>query len=129
MLTHYSWISDDNPDGLVQDLQNSFNTNVVGPIQTINAFIPLLRNGAKKKVITISTGVADPDLINRIELAVAAPYAISKAGVTLVVAKYNALYKSQGILFMAISPGLVDTGALNPSKCAFLDTEMSAGSL
>ena len=119
MLIRLSLISDNDPDGLVRDLQNSFNVNVIGPIQTVNAFIPLLRNGIEKKVITISTGVADPDLINRLELAVSAPYAISKAGVNMAVAKFSALYKREGILFMAISPGLVDTGGLIPSKCTF----------
>ncbi|KAL9028868.1 MAG: hypothetical protein Q9196_002822 [Gyalolechia fulgens] len=100
----------DDPDTLAEDLTTSFTTNVIGVIQTINVFVPLLRKGTEKKVLTLSTGMADVDLINQVELDVAAPYSISKAAVNVAVAKYNALYKKDGILFMAISPGYVDTG-------------------
>ena len=89
---------------------------MVGVIKTVNAFIPLLLKGRAKKVFTLSTGVADIDLINQVDIAVAAPYSISKAALNMAIAKYSALYKSEGILFMAISPGLVDTGELVPSE-------------
>ncbi|KAL8888581.1 MAG: hypothetical protein Q9215_004003 [Flavoplaca cf. flavocitrina] len=100
----------DDPDTLAKDLTTSFTTNVVGVIQTINVFVPLLRKGTEKKVLTLSTGTADADMINQFELDVAAPYSISKVAVNVAVAKYNALYKKEGTLFMAISPGYVDTG-------------------
>ena len=89
---------------------------MVGVIKTVNTFIPLLLKGREKKVFTLSTGVADIDLINQVDLAVAAPYSISKAALNMAIAKYSALYKSEGLLFMAISPGLVDTGELVPSE-------------
>lgn len=85
-------------------------------INTVNTFIPLLRKGKAKKVFTLSTGLADVDLINQIDFVVAAPYSISKAAVNFATASYSALYKSEGILFMAISPGFVDTGAALPSE-------------
>ena len=89
---------------------------MVGVIKTVNTFVPLLLKGREKKVFTLSTGVADVDLINQVDIAVAAPYSISKAALNMAIAKYSALYKSEGILFMAISPGLVDTGKLVPSE-------------
>ncbi|KAK4696086.1 hypothetical protein P7C71_g1782, partial [Lecanoromycetidae sp. Uapishka_2] len=98
------------PEAQTKDLLESFNINVIGVINTISAFLPLLRKGTAKKVLTLSTGMADINMINDLELAVAAPYSISKAAVNVVVAKYNALYKSEGFLFMAVSPGYVDTG-------------------
>ena len=101
---------------MTEDLQISFDVNVVGVIKTVNAFIPLLLKGREKKVFTLSTGVADIDLINQVDIAVAAPYSISKAALNMAIAKYSALYKSEGVLFMAISPGLVDTGELVPSE-------------
>lgn len=60
--------------------------------------------------------MADIDLINQVDIAIAAPYSISKAAVNAAVAKYNALYKREGILFMAISPGFVDTGEVAPGE-------------
>ncbi|KAL8921385.1 MAG: hypothetical protein Q9172_004049 [Xanthocarpia lactea] len=112
MISAFKTLGDfsDDPDTLAQDLTTSFTTNVVGVIQTINVFVPLLRKGTEKKVLTISTGMADTDIINEVEIDVAAPYSISKAAVNAAVAKYNALYKKEGILFMAVSPGVVDTG-------------------
>lgn len=116
LLTKPSRCSADDPQTLNKDLRTSFETNVIGVINTVNTFIPLLRKGQEKKVFTLSTGAADIDLINQSEIAVAAPYAISKAGLNAAVAKYNALYKKEGFLFMAISPGLVDTGELVPGE-------------
>ena len=99
-----------------EDLHLSFDVNVVGVIKTVNTFIPLLLKGREKKVFSISTGVADIDLINQVDIAVAAPYSITKSALNMAIAKYSALYKKEGILFMAVSPGLVDTGELVPSK-------------
>lgn len=38
---------------------DQFSVNVVGVAKTISAFLPLLKNSEIKKVITISTGLAD----------------------------------------------------------------------
>jgi NAD(P)-dependent dehydrogenase (short-subunit alcohol dehydrogenase family) len=89
---------------------DSFNVNVIGVVKTINTFMPLIKQSSIKKVVTITTGMADPDLVNNFEIDNAAPYAISKSATNMMVAKYNALYKKDGVLFLAISPGLVDTG-------------------
>jgi hypothetical protein len=42
-----------------------FETNVIGVIHTTNAFLSLLRAGPTKKVITLSAGLADPDLLEK----------------------------------------------------------------
>jgi len=86
-----------------------FNTNVVGVVHTINAFLPLLRRGTTKKVITLSSGMGHTELVLKSGLSNQAPYAISKAALNMAVAKYAAEYKAEGFLFLAISPGLVDT--------------------
>lgn len=108
-LTRPLHLSDDDPEALTQDLRNSFDVNVIGVINTVNAFIPLLRKGSGKKVFALSTGMADLDIINQVDIAVSAPYSISKGALNVAVAKYSALYKSEGILFMAVSPGYVAT--------------------
>ena len=112
--------STNDPQTLAKDIQNSFNVNVIGVINTVNTFIPLLRKGQVKKVFTLSTGMADLDLINQTDVDVAPSYSISKAGLNVAVAKFSALYKSEGILFMAVSPGLIDTGNLVPSESFLL---------
>ncbi|KAJ5823593.1 Short-chain dehydrogenase/reductase SDR [Penicillium robsamsonii] len=100
---------DDDFETLEKDLLESLEVNLLGVIKTVHAFLPLIKNGKAKKVISISTGMADIDLVNEAEIATSAPYAISKGALNVAVAKYNALYNEEGILFLAISPGYVST--------------------
>ncbi|KAL1983774.1 hypothetical protein VTN96DRAFT_9946 [Rasamsonia emersonii] len=98
------------PEVLEQDFMDSFKSNVVGVAHTINTFLPLIRKGEVKKVITISSVLADMDTANRFAIDNAGPYAVSKAAVNLLVAKYHAAVGvAEGILFMSISPGVVST--------------------
>ncbi|RVX71410.1 hypothetical protein B0A52_04982 [Exophiala mesophila] len=97
----------DEGDALEEKLLRTIRTNTVGLINAINAFLPLLQSGSK--VLLISTGMADPDLVNYGGIADAPVYAISKAAANMVIYKYNATFKSQGILFFAVSPGVVAT--------------------
>lgn len=85
-------------------------TNVVGNIHLFHLFLPLVLKSKIKKAITISTGLADLDLTNDCEVDIGALYAASKAAMNVIVAKFNAQYKKDGVLFMSISPGLVEVG-------------------
>lgn len=85
-------------------------TNIVGNIHLLNLFLPLVLKSKTKKVITISTGLADLDLTNEYELDNGALYAASKAALNIIVAKFSAQYKKDGVLFLSISPGLVEVG-------------------
>jgi NAD(P)-dependent dehydrogenase (short-subunit alcohol dehydrogenase family) len=109
--------SETNPELLRTTLREAFEVNVVGVANTISAFLPLIKKSKIKKVITISSGMADLDLVNRFSVAISAPYTISKAAVNMLVAKYHGAYKAQGILFVAISPGFVDTSEGKTSMC------------
>ncbi|KAF2663651.1 putative short chain dehydrogenase [Microthyrium microscopicum] len=104
-LTHY----ENNAEELNKELSDAFQTNVIGVANTVTAFLPLIKKSTVKKIITISSGMADIDLINSLSLGLGAPYSISKAATNALVAKYNAAFGSEGILFMSISPGLVDS--------------------
>ena len=95
-------------------------TNVVGNIHLFHLFLPLVLKGKVKKVITISTGVADLDLTNECEIDIGALYAASKAALNIIVAKFNAQYKKDGVLFLSISPGLVDVGRYDEGMYLFL---------
>ncbi|KAH0846061.1 hypothetical protein AYO21_01274 [Fonsecaea monophora] len=99
---------EDSPEALDKALVDSFNVNVVGVIHVINVFLPLIKKGTQKKVVVISSGMADPDLVNS-GISTDAPYTISKAAVNMAICKYNAKYKKEGILFFALSPGVVAT--------------------
>lgn len=98
------------PEALEADLLNCFNVNVVGNIHLFNLFVPLILQGDAKKVIAISSGQAALDMIPKLQIEVASAYAISKAGLNTAVAKFSAQYAKQGVLFMSICPGMVETG-------------------
>lgn len=87
-------------------LISQFDVNVIGTIQTINAFLPLLRAGRTKKVIVIS-GPGDAGTVLSTEDSLYPSYAISKAGVNMAVAKFAVEFKREGFVFVGIDPGAV----------------------
>ncbi|CDO75921.1 hypothetical protein BN946_scf184873.g10 [Trametes cinnabarina] len=103
-----------NEDLLEEDLVQTFRINVVGVAHTINAFLPLLRKGSTKKVISLSTGLADNDVTLKAGIAISAPYSISKAALNAAVAKYAAELRDEGFTFLALSPGVVNTAEKPP---------------
>ena len=83
---------------------------MIGNIHLFNLFTPLILKGQAKKVIAISSGQADLDLISKFSIDLAAAYTISKTGLNAAVAKFSAQYAKDGVLFMSICPGMVETG-------------------
>lgn len=59
--------------------------------------------------------MGDIDLINEAHLPNAAPYALSKATLSTLFAKLGAAYEDEGVLFMSLCPGLVDTASGQPT--------------
>ncbi|CVL11641.1 related to protoporphyrinogen oxidase [Fusarium proliferatum] len=101
------------PKELEDDLKMLFDVNVVANIHLFNLFIPLILRGKEKKVVTISTGLADLEFTNNFEHEFTPLYSISKAAMNMAVAKFNAQYKKKGVLFMSVCPGMVDVGQFN----------------
>ncbi|KAI5120303.1 hypothetical protein M0805_005807 [Coniferiporia weirii] len=101
----------DQEEFLEEDLRKSFDINVIGVIHTINAFLPLLRAGEVKKVVSLSSGIGDLEGTLAMGYSYSAPYCISKAALNMAVAKYAMEYKKEGFVFLALSPGLVNTAA------------------
>lgn len=103
-----------NRDDKVEELEDlsskAFQTNVVGNIHLFNLFLPLVMKSTIKKVIFISSGHADLDFIIDSEIETSALYSASKAAMNVIVAKFNAQYKKDGVLFVSMSPGAVDVG-------------------
>jgi NAD(P)-dependent dehydrogenase (short-subunit alcohol dehydrogenase family) len=100
----------DNAEELEEVASKLFQTNVIGNIHLFNLFLPLVMKGKVNKVITISSGHADLDFINGGEIETSALYSASKAAMNVIVAKFNAQYKKDGVLFVSISPGAVEVG-------------------
>jgi len=82
----------------------------------LNVFMPLVLKGNVKKVATISTGLADQELALRYGLHEAAPYAISKSAMNMATVKFQAEYQKDDVLFLSLSPGIVNTGQFDNSE-------------
>ncbi len=104
------------PVALERELLDLYKTNVIGNVHLFNLFLPLILKGQKKKVIAITSGMADIELVAKYGIEVGGPYSVSKAGTNAVVAKYSAEYAKDGVLFMSICPGMVDTGHSSKSE-------------
>ena len=98
---------------LHDDMHASLDTNVLGVVYSINAFLPLVLKGTIRKVVVISTGLADTDLVNPADGTDGNPvqvtYSTMKAALNMVVAKFAAELKSQNVKLLALSPGVVNT--------------------
>ncbi|KFY40208.1 hypothetical protein V494_03613 [Pseudogymnoascus sp. VKM F-4513 (FW-928)] len=99
---------------LRREFINNLDVNVVGVIYSINAFIPLIRKGNVKKITVISTGLADLELTQKANIAFSVLYSSTKAATNIVVAKYAAELRGEGIILLALSPGVVDTATGPP---------------
>ncbi|RWA05542.1 hypothetical protein EKO27_g9556 [Xylaria grammica] len=96
-----------------QELSDEFSksvANVLGTIHLYNLFMLQILEGAAKKVVAISSGIADIDWINDYGNEALSLNAMSKAALNVATAKFSAQYKRDGVLFLSVCPGLVDTG-------------------
>ncbi|KAH8928449.1 NAD(P)-binding protein, partial [Atractiella rhizophila] len=91
-----------------------FRVNVIGTIQTTNAFLPLLRKGEKKvvNVNTVAGSIAavdpDKDLLWK-NIGFFGAYSVSKAALNMATRKYDANLRHEGFTFIALHPGWVKT--------------------
>ncbi|TLS28500.1 hypothetical protein PpBr36_00652 [Pyricularia pennisetigena] len=96
-------------EGAAQFLRDAFETNVIGNFNLYSLFTPLILKGNKKKVMAISSGHADLNLVTEHQLDGLPAYAASKAAHNMITAKFHARYAKDGVLFMSVCPGTVDT--------------------
>lgn len=95
---------------LAEDFYKLLDVNVLGNVYLYNAFVPLVLKGTTKKVVCITSGMADIDVVRNYDIGAGALHAASKAAMNMITAKYSAQYKDQGVLFIGICPGMVDVG-------------------
>ncbi|KAF3008407.1 hypothetical protein E8E13_001462 [Curvularia kusanoi] len=99
----------DKPELFLSEFLKSAEVNVAGPLFAINAFLPLLRKGAEKRVTYVSSGLADLKESLTVGSTTTVPYSASKAAGNLVIARFAAELKEEGLTFLSIAPGVVAT--------------------
>ncbi|KAJ7143583.1 hypothetical protein C8R43DRAFT_1199124, partial [Mycena crocata] len=96
-------------EALDRDLLDTFKVNTLGTIHCIHTFLPLLRKGSAKKVITISSAMGDVDLVLQTGVHDSPGYSMAKAALNLAIAKFAVALKAEGFVFLSLSPGVVNT--------------------
>ncbi|KAH6605880.1 hypothetical protein Trco_005033 [Trichoderma cornu-damae] len=86
-----------------------FRTAVYGGAWATNAFLPLVEKGSLKKIVHITSMMADTGVILNGGADYGVAYAVAKAGMNIQVAKYAVELAPKGIKTVAICPGWVDT--------------------
>ena len=89
-------------------------------ISTVNHFLPLIRHGDLKKIVYITSGIGDINVTRVCELPNLLGYSVSKASGNIMMAKYAAELKHEGIKTLSLSPGWVATDTGRSSSVAFL---------
>jgi NAD(P)-dependent dehydrogenase (short-subunit alcohol dehydrogenase family) len=92
-------------DVTAEELRETFNTNVIGPVLLTQALLPLLDAGKPARVINVSS-----QLGSVANMSDGWPgYGISKAALNAATRKFAAALESRGISVNAASPGWVKT--------------------
>lgn len=103
------------PDVTTKLFRDYFETNPIGAFHLFNLFTPLLLKGKEKKAAAITSGHADLPFATKYRLENVVAYASSKAAQNMIVGKFHNHYAQDGVLFVSICPGVVDT-AEQPGK-------------
>ncbi|KAJ5110536.1 hypothetical protein N7532_001071 [Penicillium argentinense] len=102
---------DYNPAGLegMDNLNQIFNLNVTGVHEVTRAFLPLLRRGQKKTVVNISTTLGSIARAQEYAQSPTPAYKITKAALNMLTVQYAQSFASEGLTFLAVSPGWLRT--------------------
>ena len=89
------------------EVRDAMETNALGPLRTMRAFLPLLRKSKGPRVVNISSGIGS--LSRKPAEVHHYAYAASKAALNMFTRITAAEYKSQGVCVVAVTPGWVRT--------------------
>lgn len=98
----------------LDEVLTTFKTNTLAPVRMIQAFIPLLRNSNKARIVNVSSGLgalASQD-------GTSPGYSLSKLGLNGITLAFANQFKNEGILVNSVSPGWVrtDMGGSNADR-------------
>ena len=86
-----------------------FKINSLGPIHSIQAFLPLLRVGPTKKIVVIGTEGGSADFILQAGITNMVAYGMTKSSGHVATTKWALKLGPEGFIVVTLSPGLVNT--------------------
>ncbi|KAI9707928.1 MAG: hypothetical protein M1820_004347 [Bogoriella megaspora] len=99
----------DKEDDLEREIFDGIRVNTLQLAFTVNAFLPLIRQSELKKIVYITSGFGDHNVTRVCETPALLGYCVSKASGNMLMAKYAAELKQEGIKTLSLSPGWVGT--------------------
>ncbi|KAI1267572.1 NAD(P)-binding protein [Xylariaceae sp. FL1019] len=93
----------------MEKLADSMNINVYGVHWTTRAFLPLLRKGQLKKVVSFGTTLSSITLAPSMTFALCPAYKISKAAMEALMVQYALDHEKEGFSFIIVCPGWLQT--------------------
>jgi len=111
VLINNAGVMDYSFDGIdtMTGLNATFNSNVTSAHIVTSAFLPLLRKGSLKKVANISSTLGSIDRASVYKPFPVPAYKVSKAALNMLTVQYAQAYEDEGFVFVAISPGWLQT--------------------
>jgi len=111
VLINNAGIMNMTPDGVasMDDLEDTFTTNVVSVHLVTRSFLPLLGKGTLKKIVNISSTMGSISMSDRFHQGSAPAYKISKAALNMLTVQYSYDLGKEGYIVFAISPGWLKT--------------------
>ncbi|MCJ1395420.1 hypothetical protein MMC18_008306 [Xylographa bjoerkii] len=111
VLINNAGVMDYSPDGIhtMTGLNSTFNSNVTSAHIVTSAFLPLLRRGTQKKVANISSTLGSIGKARVYKPFPVPAYKVSKAALNMLTVQYAQAYEDEGFVFVAITPGWLQT--------------------
>ncbi|KAF9630224.1 putative short chain oxidoreductase protein [Lasiodiplodia theobromae] len=106
------------------DLEDVFKVNVFGVHAVTSAFLPVLKKGSLKKIITVSSILGSIQMVSALKSMLVPAYKISKAAVNSLTVQYALELEKDGFTVVPISPGYAKTdlsgnqGDITPEQSA-----------
>ena len=95
-----------------QEILDTFDVNVLGPLRLVRALEPLLRKGQSAKVVMISSGAGSIETTTQGGMVA---YCVSKAALNMLSRRLHYLLSNGNIPVLALSPGWVKTDMGGPN--------------
>ncbi|KAB8279207.1 hypothetical protein BDV30DRAFT_202351 [Aspergillus minisclerotigenes] len=98
----------------MDNLTDTFNTNVNAPHEVIRTFLPLLRKGDRKVITNISTTLGSIGTASPFMAKLTPAYNITKAALNMLTVQYALSLGDEGFTVFCVSPGWLKTDLGGP---------------
>ncbi|RQM07094.1 hypothetical protein DH86_00003875 [Scytalidium sp. 3C] len=104
----------------LEEFENELHFNTIVPIQLLRAFLPSIKKSKQKKIAVITS------LLGSIEVGAGLPnlanaYAVSKAALNMLIRKWGAVLKGEGVTSILIHPGWVGATEVGNTISSYIE--------